>query len=113
MIMFSFVLILGFVFLIFGLNEFRESIIGKKVMASSTLGFIYFLLCTIIWFILAMYWPAMATDAALGTLGLLWFGFAWVSLGFAFACIGFMLKASFEKDKGGKLQITEERSERY
>jgi hypothetical protein len=113
--MFAFVAILGLVFYIFGFSELREVFRGKdKTTAAPAMGTIYFFICTVIWFVLAMWWPAMATDVALGTLGYLWLGFALTGFALAWACVGFIIIRSGNKDEKSKLEIREEnRNEGY
>jgi hypothetical protein len=113
--MFTLVAVLGFVFYIFGFSELREVFRGKdKSTAAPAMGTIYFFFCTMFWFVLAMWWPAMATDEALGTLGFLWFGFGLVSFALAWACVGFIIIRSGHKEERGRLEIREEnRNEGY
>jgi signal transduction histidine kinase len=112
LVMFAFTFILGFIFFIFGFGELREIFRAKeKGMAAPAMGTIYFFICTIFWLVLGMYWPAMATDAALGTLGWVWIGFALISASLAIACIGFILHASIQKPQESKLEIQEERKQ--
>jgi hypothetical protein len=107
--MFAFVIILCFVFFIFGLGELREVFRGKdKSSAAPAMGTIYFFSCTVFWFVIAMWWPAMATDEALGTLGFLWFGFGLISFALAWACVGFLIIRSGNKEEGSRLEVREE-----
>jgi hypothetical protein len=110
MIMFAFVLVLGFLLFILGFSELREIFRGKdKSMAAPAMGTIYFFVCTILWFVIAMYWPAMATDAALGVLGYLWYGFGLISFALAWACVGFIALRSTHKEESSRLEIQEEK----
>jgi uncharacterized membrane protein len=110
LIMFSFVFVLGFITLILGFSELREIFRGKdKSMAAPAMGTVYFFFCFILWFVLAMYWPAMATDQALATLGTMWMGVAWISFVLAWACVGDIALKSAHKDEKSKLEIQEER----
>lgn len=110
LVMFVFPLVLGFTFYVLGFTELREIFRGKeKGSAAPAMGTIYFFICFIVWLVLAMWWPAMATDAALATLGYLWLGFALLSFSFAIACIGFLLYSSVKKPESGRLEIREER----
>jgi hypothetical protein len=115
MVMFAFTAIISTLFLVFGFSELREIFRGKdKSTAAPAMGTIYFFICTLLWFVLAMWWPAMATDAALGTLGILWLGFGFVSFALAWACVGFIIVRSGNKDERSKLEIREEnRNEGY
>lgn len=109
-VMFAVTFIIPFVFTILGFSELREVFRGKdKSTAPPAMGTIYFLVCTLFWFVLAMWWPAMATDVALGTLGWVWYAFALLSLSFVITCIGFIFKASLNKDEQSHLEIQEER----
>lgn len=103
-VMFTLTFMIGFVFTMLGFNELKEALTKKN---SPALGFVYFLISIAVWFVMAMYWPAIATDAALGSLGLLWFGFAWACVALDIACAVLIFKASV-KDTGGKLEIREE-----
>lgn len=110
LVMFAFTFLISFIFFILGFNELREIFRAKeKNMAAPAMGTIYFFVCTLFWFVLAMYWPAMATDAALGTLGWVWFAFAFISLSLTVACIGLMFYVSAQKPQQSRLEIQEER----
>jgi hypothetical protein len=110
LVMFAFSFLISFVFFIFGFNELREVFRAKeKNMAAPAMGMIYFFISTLFWFVLGMYWPAMATDAALATLGWVWLAFGLISVGCAIACIGLMLYVSAQKPQQSKLEIQEER----
>jgi uncharacterized membrane protein len=99
--MFVLTFLFGFVFTLLGFFDLKETVTKKDTPA---LGFVYFIVGMLVWFVMAMYWPAMATDAALASLGWLWFGLAWVCVACAMACVGFILKAGI-KSENGKLSI--------
>ena len=110
LIMFAFTFLLGFIFFVFGFTELREIFRGKeKNMAAPAMGFIYFIICFIFWLVLGAYWPAMATDSALGTLGWIWYAFALMSFSLAIACVGFVLYLSAHKPEQSHLEVQEER----
>jgi hypothetical protein len=109
-VMFILTFMIGFVFLILGFFDLKSAL-SKKDMPPA-LGFVYFLISMVVWFAMAMWWSAMATDAALASLGWLWFGFAWACVALAIACAVLIFKASAGKS-GGKLEIREERTEGY
>lgn len=111
LIMFSFVLMIGFVFLILGFNELKETLEERRkgTPATPAMGMIYFIIAMIVWFVLAMYWAAMATDPALATMAYLWDGFAVMSLGMFWVCLGYVLKDSLTpSNTQGTLEIREE-----
>ena len=110
LIMFAITFLVGFFFFIFGFTELREIFRGKeRNMAAPGMGAIYFFICFIFWLVLGMYWPAMATDAALGTLGWIWYAFALISFSLAIGCVGFVLYLSVQKPSQSRLEIQEER----
>jgi len=110
LVMLAFTFLLGFIFFIFGFSELREIFRNKeKNLAAPAMGFIYFIICFIFWLVLGIYWPAMATDAALGTLGWIWYAFALISFSLAIACAGFVLYLSAHKPEQSRLEIQEER----
>jgi hypothetical protein len=109
-IMFAFTFIIPFVFYILGFSELREIFRGKeKGLAAPAMGTIYFFICFLFWLALGMWWPAMATDAALATLGWVWYAFALLSFSFVVTCIGFILYHAVQKPQESKLEIQEER----
>jgi hypothetical protein len=109
LIMFAFVTILGVLTQILGFGELREIFRGKdKTVAAPAMGTIYFFIGTILWFVLAMWWPAMATDEALGTLGFFWYGFGLMNFAFIWACIGFLAIRANRKEEHSSLEIREE-----
>jgi hypothetical protein len=109
LIMFCFLSIIGIVAQILGFSELREIFRGKdKTVASPAMGAIYFFIGTILWFILAMYWSAMATDEALGTLGYLWYGFGLMNFSLIWACIGFLAIRANKREDQSRLEIREE-----
>lgn len=109
-IMFVLTFMTGFVFTLLGFIDLKEAVTKKDTPA---LGFIYFIVAMLVWFVMAMYWPAMATDAALASLGMLWFGFAWVCVALAMACVGLVLKGVVKKPVDSKLEICEEQRGDY
>ena len=110
LVMLAFVMILGFIMLILGFGELREVFRGKdKSMAPSAMGTLYFFFAFIIWFAMALYWPAMATDQALAAFGYLWYGVMMLSFAFIWVCIGDIAIKGTHKDEAGKLEIQEER----
>ena len=109
-IMFAVSFIIPFVFTIMGFSELREMFRGKdKTMAPPAMGLIYFFVCFLFWLVLGMWWPAMATDAALASLGWVWYAFALLSFTFIITCLGFIIRAGLHKDEPSKLEIQDEK----
>ncbi len=106
LVMFIFTFLFGLIFTLLGFFDLKGALTKKE---TPYLGFVYFIVSMIIWFAMAIYWTAMATDLALASLGWLWYGFAGISLACAFACLGYILKASVKVEpEGAKLEIREE-----
>ena len=113
LVMFAFVVMLGFIFLVLGFNELKGTLEEnqKGTPATPAMGTIYFVISMILWFVLSMYWGAMATDSALATLSYLWDGFAIMSMAFFWVCVGYILKGSFKATPKSKFEVRETESE--
>lgn len=96
LVMFAFTFMIGFVFTIFGFSELKTAITKKE---TPFLGFIYFIVSMLVWFVIAIYWVVVATDPALAALSWLWYGLGGTSLTCAMACVGFIFKASATPDE--------------
>lgn len=111
--MFSFTFIVAFILFLLACLEFKNGCLGWKTDAvSPAMGFVYSLISAILFFVISLWWTAMATDAALSSLGMFWTALAWTASALAFACICLILLATVgnkQNDDGGRLSIRDER----
>lgn len=114
-VMFTFSLTVGLIFFILGFHKLEEAVKAeaksRNQLANSAAGFIYFLICMALWFAMGLYWPVIATDTVLASLGWLLLGFALISFGCSFACVGLLLRASVGGKRGGVGLEIREKSE--
>jgi hypothetical protein len=110
--MFAIVFLVSFVMFILGSSELRTGLLNwKKDAASPAMGFVYFIISTITFFVIALWWSAMATDSALGTLGFFWSAMALTAASMAIACVCLIVLSTVgnkQNDDGGRLEVREE-----
>ena len=112
LVMFAIVFVTGFVMFILGCSELRSGALNWKHDAvSPAMGVVYFFISTLVFLVVALWWTGMATDAALGTLGMFWYGLAWTSAVMAVACVCLVFVSTVgnkQNDDDQKLSIQEE-----
>ncbi len=108
-IMFSFTFLMSFIFSLLGLYELKSALNDKEAPA---IGFFFCLCSTILWFIIGLFWPAVATNEMFVPMGWLWYGFSMIFTTVSLVCIFYILKYAVSgKDTGG-LVIREEEPRR-
>jgi hypothetical protein len=105
--MFAFTFLMGFVFSLLGLFELKAALEDKEAPA---IGFFFCICSTVLWFIIGLFWPALATNEMFVALGWFWLGLAFIFMVASFTCVFYMLKFAVSKTGGG-LEIREENPE--
>ncbi len=104
-IMFSFTFLMGFVFSLLGLFELKHALNDKEAPA---IGFILCILSTVVWFIMGLFWPAVATTEMFVPLGWLWYGFGLIFMFATLTCVFYIAKYGVSGKETGGLTIQEE-----